>query len=114
MQDGATSHTTDLIHLNINILIKKLCGRVISHWLPLGHNWPPYSLDLNPFDSFVWEFIEDQVWHIQPELILRQQQAVMDVAATIPMEKLRDGAQNVRKRVKACIEASGGHFEHFL
>ena len=44
----------------------------------------------------------------------QQQQAVTDVAATIPIEKLRNAAQNVRKRAKACIKAYGGHFKHFL
>ena len=104
MQDGATSHTTSL---NINFLIKKFCDRVIS---PFGHNWPLYILDLNPLDSF-----EDLLrTRNQQEFIPEQQQAVTDVAATIPMEKLRDAAQNVRKCAKACIEASGGHCKHFL
>ena len=57
MQDGATSHTTNI---NINFLIKTFCGRVISSQSPLGRNWPPYILNLNPLDSFVWGFIEDQ------------------------------------------------------
>ena len=38
-------------------------------------------------------------------------EAVKDVGATIPEEMLRDAAQNVRKRSKACIEAFGGHFD---
>ena len=65
MQDGVTSHMTNL---NINFLIKKFCGRVISRRSPLGHSWPPYSPDLNPLD-YVWRFIKDQVWRIQPESI---------------------------------------------
>ena len=50
LQDGATSHTPEL---NINFLIKKICGRVISRQSPLEHNWPPYILDLYPLDFFV-------------------------------------------------------------
>ena len=100
--------------LNINFLIKKFYWRVISHRSPLGHNWLPYSPDFYPLDSFVWEFIKDQVWRIQPKLIPEQEQAVKDVAATILLEKLRDTAWNVRERAKAYIKASGGHFEHFL
>ena len=34
-----------------------------------------------------------------------------DIAGTIPEEIQRDKAQNVRKRAKACIEASGGRIE---
>ena len=94
MQDGATSHKTEL---NINFLIKKFCGRVISRQSPLGHNWPPYILGLNPLDYFVWGFMRTRN---QPELIPEQQQAVTDVAATIPIEKLRDAA-------KMCANAPG-------
>ena len=36
MQDEATSHMTNV---NIKFLIRKFFGRVISHRLPLGHNW---------------------------------------------------------------------------
>ena len=42
-QDGATSTFSS----------KKSCGRVISCRSPLGHNWPPYSPDLNHLDSIV-------------------------------------------------------------
>ena len=104
MQDGATSHTTNL---NLNFLTEKFCGRVISRQAQEGHFWPLYSPDLNPLDFCVWGYVHDQVKRIQPG-------AVKDVAGTIPEEMLRDAAQNVRKRAKACIEASGGHFKHFL
>ena len=76
----------------------------------MGHYWPLYILDLNPLDSF-----EDLLrTRKQQEFIPEQQEAVTDIAATIPMEKLRNAAQNVRKCAKACIEASGGHCMHFL
>ena len=98
----------------MNFLIKKFCGRVISCQSPLGHNWPPYSPDLNPLDSFVWGFIEGRVRRIQPESIPELQQAAEDIAATILMEMLRNASQNVRKCANARIKASGGHLENFL
>ena len=109
MQDGATSHTTNL---NINFLIDKFRGRVISRRSPLGHEWPPYSPDLNPLDSFVWGYVEDQVRRIEPESIPELQRAVENVGATILTERMNDAAQNVRKHAQACLGASGGHFEH--
>ena len=111
MQDGATSHTTNL---NIDFLTEKFRGRIISCRAQTEHFWPPYSPDLNPLDFCVWGYVQDQVRRIQPESIAELREAVEDVAATIPEEMLRDAAQNVRKRAKACIEASGGHFEHFV
>ena len=52
-----------------------------------------------------------ELWRIQPEAVAELQQAVEDVGQMIPCEMLRRTAQNVRKRAKACIEASGGHIE---
>ena len=93
MQDGATSHTTNL---NLNFLTEKFCGRVIFCRAQEGHFWPPYSPDLNPLNFCVWGYVQDQVRRIQPG-------AVEDVAGTIPEEMLRDAAQNVRKRMHACM-----------
>ena len=87
---------------------------MISRQAQEEHFWPPYSPNLNPLDFCVWGQVQDQVRRIQQESIAELQRAVEDVAGTIPEEMLRDAAQNVRKRAKACIEASGGHFKHFL
>jgi hypothetical protein len=56
MQDGATSHTTNL---NIDFLVEKFCGQLISRQSQTGHFWPTYSPNLNPLDFCVWGFIQD-------------------------------------------------------
>ena len=56
----------------------------------------------------------DHVRRIKPESIPELQRAVEAVAATIPTEMLRDADQIVCKRTQACLEASGGHFDHFV
>ena len=106
MRDGAMSHTTDL---NINFLIDKFQGRVISRpkRTPCGPN-------LNLFDSFVLEYFQDQLCCIEQESIPELQGAVEDDAATIPTQMPWDAAQNVRKRAQACLKASGGHLKHFV
>ena len=109
MQDGARPHTTDI---NLNLLRDKFRGRVISR--RSEHSWPPYSPDLNPLDFFVWGYLEDQVKRIKPATVEELRAAVEDVASTVPEEMIRDAAQNFIKRCRACIEASGGHFEYFL
>ena len=43
-----------------------------------------------------------------------EQQAVKEVAATIPTKMLFDATQNVHKCAQACLEASGGYFKHFV
>ena len=109
MQDGATSHTTAV---NLAFLLDKFRGRVISR--RSEHFWPPYSPDLNPLDFFVWGYLEAQVKRIKPTSVEELRAAVEDVARTVPEEMIRDAAKNVIKRCKACIAASGGHFEYFL
>ena len=99
MQDGATSHTTDI---NLNFLLDKFRGRVISR--RSEHFWPPYSPDLNPLDFLVLGYLEDQVKQIKPAMVEELRAAV---------EMICDAAQNV-KRCKACIDASRGYFEYFL
>ena len=107
MQEGATSHTTNL---NINFLNPKFWGRITSHQSPLRQNWPPNSPDLNPLDSFVWGYIQDQVFCIKPESIPELQRAVEEVSATIlKVTILTDVAKNVRKR----LGVSGGIWRSF-
>ena len=42
------------------------------------------------------------------------QQEVEDVGGMIRCKMLRSTAKNVRKLAKACVETSGGHYEHFV
>ena len=109
MQDGATSHVTNV---NLNFLVEKFRGRVISR--RSEQMWPPYSPCLNPLDFSIWGYMQNQVRRIQPSTIEELMAAVEDVAATIPEEMVRAAAANVRKRCEACLEADGGHFEYFL
>lgn len=30
----------------------------------MGTNWPPYSQDLNPCDTFLWGHLKDEVYYI--------------------------------------------------
>ena len=45
---------------------------------------------------------------------LELQQAVEEISATVQKKLLFDAAQNVHKCAQACLEASGGHFKHFV
>ena len=109
MQDGATSHVTNV---NLNFLLEKFSGRVISR--RSEQLWPPYSPCLNPLDFSIWGYMQDQVNRIKPANVEELMAAVEDVATTIPEEMVRAAAANVRKRCEACLMASGGHFEYFL
>ena len=59
-----------------------------------------------------YRYFGQELGRIQPESIAELQWGVEDVGGTILKQMLRGTAQNVRKRSKACIEASGSHFAH--
>ena len=108
-QDGATSHTANVV---LDFVKEKFRGRVISRRSEIG--WPPYSPDLNPLDYFLWGYVESQVRRVKPATIDELKTAVEDVVRTVPEEMVRAAAANMRKRCRACLAASGGHFEYFL
>ena len=66
------------------------------------------------FHSFVWGYFQVQFCCIKHESIPELQQAVEDVAATIPTEMLWDAVQNLCKRAQAFLEASGGYLKHLV
>ena len=109
MQDGATSHATDA---NINFLLEKFRGRVISR--RSERLWPSYLPDINPLDFFVWGYFQAAVQRIKPSNVEELRAAVEDVAATVPEEMIRDAAQNVVKRLHGLPQSFRGPFQIFF
>jgi len=74
--------------------------------------WPPYSPDLNPLDYSVWSVLEAKASakrHNNPEQLKRSLMAAWE---EIDEDYLRATIDDFPKRLKACIEAKGGHFEN--
>ena len=69
--------------------------------------WLPNSPDLNPVDYRIWGLMQERVYRSPirdvAELRARFQQDVVDEAV-----------EQWRKRLRACVRARGGHFEHIL
>jgi len=71
--------------------------------------WPPNSSDLNPVDCAIWSVIQQRVYETRVHVIdeLRQchrlEQLLID-----------DTVDQRRTRLRNCVRASGGHFEHTL
>uniref|UniRef100_A0A914E1U2 Transposase n=1 Tax=Acrobeloides nanus TaxID=290746 RepID=A0A914E1U2_9BILA len=92
-QDGCPGHkayeTQDFLRANCPDFIK-----VDTHWRNADGEWPPSSPDLNPLDYAVWSILEEKAsWD------------------EISVETLRKIVDDFPKRLKACVEAEGGHFE---
>ena len=74
--------------------------------------WPANSPDLNPVDYRIWSVVQQRVYqscvHDVDELKQHLQQVWRDVDHSITDNALDEW----RKRLRACVQANGGHFEH--
>jgi len=103
-QDNAPAHRA---HETVNLL-RAETPDFISPSL-----WPPNSPDLNPVDFKIWGVLEERVYsmgklrdvaHLRERLVYewaKFDQAVIDRAVG-----------QWRRRLQACVEVGGGHFEH--
>lgn len=108
--DGAPAHTANVSVAALNATFGSFIGR--GGFL----NWPARSPDLNPLDYFFWGFMKSIIYDQNPpnnseELEAKYQQAL----AKLTPEMIRKSThEQFVRRLEACIEANGGHFEHLL
>lgn len=86
-------------------------------WIGRGGTvpWPPRSPDLTPIDYYVWGVLKAEVYrtpvHSAEEVRQRIVRAVNHLREEV---NLKACVRELRKRVRACIDANGGHFENLL
>jgi len=78
--------------------------------------WPPNSPDLNPLDYHVCGWMLDKFNRLnpQPKNIPELKTALLMIWDELPQEGVRKSIISFRKRVGACINAKGVHFEYKL
>jgi len=76
--------------------------------------WPANSPDLNPVDYRIWSVVQQRVYQSRvldtDKLKQRLQQVWRDVHQSI----IDSAIDECHKRLRACVQANGGHFEHML
>jgi hypothetical protein len=76
--------------------------------------WPSCSPDLNPLDYSLWAILEQKIgkriWRSEEQL----KRALKKAWKEIPLELCEKIVNNFPKRLQACIDEKGGHFEHLL
>ena len=106
-QDGAPAHT----------------ARVAQDWLLANcpgfiekDQWPPNSPDLNPLDYHVWGAMLEAYHKLQPKpkTLAELKDALQSIWDELPQAPIKKAVKNFTKRLKACVNACGGHFEHLL
>lgn len=106
-QDGAPAHTArvtqEWLHANCPEIIEK-------------DQWPPNSPDLNPLDYHVWGAMLERYHKLQPmpKTIAELKVALQSIWDDMPQEPINKAVKDFTKRLKACVQANGGHFEHLM
>ena len=105
-QDGATAHT---FGRSINLLKEFFGDRII--WKDV---WPSRSPGLNPPDFYLWEAAKSVVYRDRPRTLDDLKAVMTAFIQSISSEQLIVVLRNKIRRVRACIDAKGGLFQHNL
>ena len=106
-QDGAPAHTT----------------KQAQEWLAVNtpdfiakDEWPPNSPDLNPLDYCVWGLMLAAYQKNSPKPTTKAALKVVlqTIWDNLPQDSIDKAVMGFRKRLRACVTADGGHFEHVL
>ena len=106
-QDGAPAHTAALCQTHLMQLCPDFAGK---------DEWPPNSPDLNPLDFYVWGAMLDKYenHNPKPKNTTELKATLQDIWNELPQEQIELAILSVRKRLTACVNAAGSHFEHLL
>jgi len=80
--------------------------------LPLP--WPPNSPDLNPVDYEVWGMLQQRVYHSSICDVDHLKQRLIEEWRCFNQNITDRAVRQWRVRLRACVRANGGHFEHKL
>ena len=73
--------------------------------------WPPNSPDLNPLDYLN---ATSQQIQLKPEIIDELKKVLQLIWDQLPQDSIKKTILSFPKRLRACVKAGGGHFEHTL
>jgi hypothetical protein len=105
-QDGATVHTANNCIKLLNEIFRE---RVVSSNL-----WPSHSPDLTPPDFYLQGAAKSAVYHDCPLMFNELKTAITAYIRNISQADVQKVFANKIKRVQACIDTCGHHFQHLL
>jgi len=76
--------------------------------------WPPNSDDLNPVDYEVWGMLQQRVYHSRIRDVDHLKQRLIEEWHCFDQNITDRAVRQWRVRLRACVRANGGHFEHKL
>ena len=75
---------------------------------------PPNSPDLNPVDYEIWAVMQRRVYKTKIRTIDELKQRLIEVWCGLEQSTVDMAIEQWRGRLRACVRAKGGHFEHSL
>jgi len=76
--------------------------------------WPPNSPDLNPVDYEVWGMLQQRVYRSRIHDVDHLKQRLIEEWRCYDQNIIDRAVRQWRVRLRACVRANGGHFEHKL
>jgi len=76
--------------------------------------WPPNSLNLNPVDYSVWGVLRERVYRENIRTLDELRQRITEEWERMDQCIIDNAVKQWRQRLRACVSANGGHFEHLL
>lgn len=77
-------------------------------------HWPPNSPDLNPVDYKIWSVLQERVYRNRIRDVNHLKERLVEEWSLFDQGIVDRSVKEWRVRLRACIEADGGHFEHKL
>lgn len=105
-QDWAPAHGSKA---TLTFCKKLFNGRYIDKTM-----WPANSPDLNPLDYSVWGLLEQRLGKRSYKCVDQLKTALKRAWESITDDELKRIVEDFSKRLRACIQAKGGNFEHLL
>jgi len=76
--------------------------------------WPPNSPDLNPVDYKVWSVLQERVYRSKIRDVQHLKERLVEEWSLFSQNIVDAAVKQWRVRLRACVKANGGHFEHQL
>lgn len=76
--------------------------------------WPPNSPDLNPVDYKIWSVLQERVYRSRIRDVCHLKKRLVEEWSQFDQSIVDRALKEWRVRLKACVNAVGGHFEHKL
>lgn len=108
-QDGCPAHNANIVS---EYLTEQFGERIIKNQGPIL--WPARSPDLTPLDFFLWGYLKNEVYKLNPPQNIEDlKERIQNVINTINRHTLTKVMKNVQKRCEKCLTENGGHIENF-